>query len=347
MIPRTGTQAPAGQSPEQRHRPAAHTVRCSSKDFIVRERHRSTRLLSPSPLQDHTGKQHRSWPMPAQPSPPPLPSRAGRSDGGPPPRPPLGAAATQDAPLPEGLSKMQLMKMKRDGAVAAAPAAAAGMTTTAATPGMPTATRSRLKTDQALADAPPGMSKLQAMAWQRRREHKRRALLKVRALIFMTGARGLAAAESNGGVVPRAVIKQDEPDGGDGAKSPKPRVIAQLEAKRGSMGRRRWMKIRSLVFMLGAMGLRNKLDAADRATKLVPPPGLSAKERIRWRGERKTNIKRAMLKLRAVIAISGAAGLRDPNTPPSNLSPMEKLKWKAARKEESEKRAGEEASMRA
>jgi hypothetical protein len=245
---------------------------------------------------------------------------------------------------------MQLMKMKRDEAAAAA--APSPATTTVARAHLPSppprSTSPRSKTDQALAEAPPGMSRLQAMAWQRRREHKRRALLKVRALIFMTGARGLAAAESNGGVVPRAVLKQDdEPDGGDGAKSPKPRVIAQLEAKRGSMARRRWMKIRSFVFMTGAMGLRKKLDAADRATRLVPPPGLSAKERIRWRGERKANIKRAMLKLRAVIAISGAAGLRDPNSPPDNLSPMEKLKWKAARKQESENRAREETSMRA
>ena len=237
------------------------------------------------------------------------------------------------SPGPEGLSKLQLMKLKKDRAAADQAAAAAAPATRVA------------KAEAAMAEAPPGMSKLQAMAWLRRREHKRRALLKVRALIFMTGARGLAAAESNGGVVPRAVLQQD---GEDGSDSSKPQVIARLEAKRGNMARRRWMKIRSIVFMLGAVGLQRKVQAADRASKLVPPPGLSAKERIRWRGERKANIKRALLKLRAVIAIAGAAGLRDPNTPPENLSPMEKLKWKAARNQqlEEEERAREDASMR-
>lgn len=188
------------------------------------------------------------------------------------------------------------------------------------------ATSPRTKANTALAEAPAGMGKLQAMAWYRRREHKRRAMLKVRALIFMTGARGLAAAEVNGGIVPRAVLR-DTPDAGDKEISPKPRVIARLEAKRGTPARRRWMKLRGIVFMLGAQALGEKIRNAERTSKLGPPAVLNAKERIRWR---------ARSKLQAVFTISGAAGLQGPVDPPDSLSPMEKLKWKAARKQQSE-----------
>jgi hypothetical protein len=294
-----------------------------------------------------------SMPVGAAPLPPGLPAK------GPPRTAPLrpgqpavaASSPATDAP-PEGLSKLQLIKWKKDQAAQAAkpnatvPAASTGPP--ALPPALPPkaapAPRPRSKTDIALADAPPGLSKLQAMAWHRRREHKRRALLKVRALIFMTGARGLAAAERNGGIVPRDALKPDEEADGGATGAPPPQVIARLAAKRGTVGRRLWVKVRSLVFMLGSAGLQQRCLEANRASKLVAPAGLNAKERIRWRGERKKNIKRALLKLRAVIAISGAAGLRDPNEPPPKLSSMEKLKWKAARKEELERQARETAS---
>ena len=266
--------------------------------------------------------------------PPPLPG-GGRAPPGPPraapgaPRAAPGPPPAGGAP-PPGLSKMQLMAWKkRQAATQPAPPSAPAPAPSAPAPPQP-----EPEPQPQPSAAPPGMSKLQAMAWQRRAAHKRRALLKVKALIFMTGARGLAAAEANGGVVPRAVLAPPAPAPAAAAAAGPSDVLSRLAAKRGLTRRRLWVKVRSLLAIMGAAGLRQRCAAADTATKLVAPPGLGAKERIRWRGERKANIRRAWVKLRAVIAIAGAAGLRDPNEPPPDLTPMEKLKWKAARAEQ-------------
>jgi hypothetical protein len=51
----------------------------------------------------------------------------------------------------------------------------------------------------------PKTGRLQAMKAERSRQRRRRALLKVRTMIWLSGAQGLRAAAQNGGVVPRSL----------------------------------------------------------------------------------------------------------------------------------------------
>ena len=127
-------------------------------------------------------------------------------------------------------------------------------------------------------------SRLREMAQKRSEQRKRRALLKVRCIIYLSGAKGLRSAAENGGIVRRE--SEAEAREGEGG------VLERLAAKKGVS-----LPPPSLAAAGGEKG----------------GVALTGKQRIQQRAQRKKNIRRAFTKLRAVFYFSGARGFRHMN----------------------------------
>lgn len=151
----------------------------------------------------------------------------------------------------------------------------------------------------------------------------------------MTGAKGLAAAEANGGIIPgqQLELPPRPPPATPRTRSTNSKdKLAALKAKRGGMKGKWRRKVRVIMRLGGAAGLRSmeaqgeagrlaaveasELRAATKSRQAVgerpPPPGLPPVERLRWRQREKLRMRkrRAIVRIRAVIAFSGAKGLR-------------------------------------
>ena len=115
--------------------------------------------------------------------------------------------------------------------------------------------------------APPGLSVLQTIAWQRRAAKRRRAWVKVRVVLAFVGARGFRFSEPETTSLGKPqhdadVVKPIVHEGPDGMTT-----MERLAWKREQKAKKAMSKLRLVNKLGGAAALRNAVQAGEAASK--------------------------------------------------------------------------------